>query len=205
MELPILRNGDPPIRHADCCLALSTKLLSITASELSNDIEPDRASIVLSVGSGTGLLEAMLIQYLDSTCHQETSRNLSIEGIEVQQLNDEYQANKYLPEYAINTVRGTWNLSSRLDDPDVSGLMFVYPREKSLVSKYLEAISSKGSKVQTVIWLGPQADWSEFEPCFQIATPNGEKLFERIESRVGDDVGIAPYEVMVIARRHPRH
>ncbi|CAL00406.1 hypothetical protein An15g02520 [Aspergillus niger] len=112
-------------------------------------------AFTLSIGCGSGLLEALILH---------NHPNLQITGIEVSA-----SVNRYLAEENFDVVSGTWDLYARA--PQAAAWMFVYPREPKLVSKYIEmyADDENGSEssVQMILWLGPRADWADYEPCFR--------------------------------------
>jgi hypothetical protein len=193
MDLPKLYSQEAPVRFPICCLSISNKLLQILTDVFSNTALSDETPTVLSIGSGSGILEALLLAHLQSRSL------LNIEGVEVQQLGGKAPVNRYLPEQAIYTVRGTWDVISRLQDPDVTALMFVYPRQPGLISEYIKAITEQGLKVQVIVWLGPMADWEVFEPCF--STRNGTEQFVVSERRQGAEAGLDEYELMAVVRR----
>ncbi|GAW24111.1 hypothetical protein ANO14919_136920 [Xylariales sp. No.14919] len=140
---------DEPTRHAGCCPSLSQPLLSTIAALLHSTTavaattpastgaqSRGPAPLVLSVGSGTGLLEELLHAYLNqhpptpSTIHSGPWR---VEGVEVNPA-----VNVHLPEDRINHVAGTWAvLESRARD--AAALLFVYPRDGALVRRYVDA------------------------------------------------------------------
>lgn len=192
---------EEPIRHADCCLSLSSKLLDTLTAIFSDRGLAGRRRTVLSIGSGTGLLETLWLAHIESQSQSDdASAGLVIEGVEVHQLGSRAPANKYLPEQAINTVRGTWELSSRLQDQDVSGLMFTYPRQPGLVTRYIESVIKTKLIIGVVIWLGPLADWDEFEPCFRVGGDDGNAF--RLEGiKKGAEAGLGEYEMMAIFNR----
>lgn len=156
---------------------------------------------MLSIGSGSGLLEALFLAYLNSQCQRSGFDHalVNIEGVEVQQLGMRDHVNSYLPEQAIHTVRGSWDVTSRLQDSDVTALMFVYPRQPALISQYIKSIAEQNLKVETIVWLGPMADWEVFEPCFN--TGHESCQFVVVETKHGRDVGLDEYESMAVARR----
>lgn len=152
-----------PSRHPDCCLSLSTVLLDNLTSLLVRQLDAtsDSDKLVLSVGSGSGLLEALLCEKWSAS----DELGLFIEGIEVRQSSNSTSLNKYLPEQHHSTVKGTWDLTGRTSEAAV--LMFVYPRNPQLVTRYLsECANLNESKCETAIWLGPKCDWTDFERCF---------------------------------------
>ncbi|KAM0252925.1 hypothetical protein ACHAP5_000788 [Fusarium lateritium] len=193
MDLPKLDSQGAPVRFPICCLSISSKLLQILTDIFSNTALSDETSTTLSIGSGSGILEALLLT------HWQSRSLLSIEGVEVQQLGGKAPVNRYLPEQAVYTVRGTWDVVSRLQDPDVTALMFVYPRQPGLVSEYIKAITEQDLNVQVIVWLGPMADWEVFEPCF--STGNGTGQFGVSERRQGAEAGLDEYELMAVVRR----
>jgi len=130
----------------------------------------------LSIGSGTGLLEAAILQH----SHEQ----IDIVGVEVSP-----SVNKYLPEQNILVVNGTWALHVKAQT--AAAWMFVYPREPRLVATYIETCASDAPK--TIIWLGPRNDWPDYAPVFE----RGQ--FHHLE--LLDNCGVAGYEVMVIATK----
>ncbi|RSM16859.1 hypothetical protein CDV31_004328 [Fusarium ambrosium] len=194
LELPRLQ--DAPVRHPNCCLSFSSKLIQILTRIFSGTVTPDGTSTVLSIGSGSGLLEALLLAHVEAK-DGSGAPSFNVEGVEVQQLSGKPPVNRYLPEQAIYTVRGTWDVVSRLQDPDVTALMFVYPRQPTLVAGYIKAVTEQDLHVRTIVWLGPMADWDVFEPCFMA---NDKQQIE-LEKFQGADAGLDGYEMMVVLRR----
>ncbi|UPL01577.1 hypothetical protein LCI18_012511 [Fusarium solani-melongenae] len=182
LELPSLQ--DTPVRHPNCCLSFSSKLIEILTRIFSSTANPD--------GTSTALLLAHVKAKDDSG-----ATSFNVEGVEVQQLSGKPPVNRYLPEQAIYTVRGTWDVVSRLQDPDVTALMFVYPRQPALVTEYMKAIAEKNLSIQTIIWLGPMADWDVFEPCF-VANNDHQTELEKLQ---GAEAGLDGYEMMFALRR----
>ncbi|KAI8672513.1 hypothetical protein NCS56_00714300 [Fusarium sp. Ph1] len=194
LELPSLQ--DAPIRHPNCCLSFSSKLIEILTRIFSSTANPDGTSTVLSIGSGSGLLEALLLAHVEAK-DGSGAPSFNVEGVEVQQLSGKPPVNRYLPEQAIYTVRGTWDVVSRLQDPGVTALMFVYPRQPALVTEYIKAIAEQDLRIQTIVWLGPMADWDVFEPCF-LANNEHQTELEKIQ---GEEAGLDGYEMMAVLRR----
>ncbi|KAA8644368.1 uncharacterized protein ATNIH1004_008570 [Aspergillus tanneri] len=162
---------------------------------------PQRPNYTLSIGSGSGLLEALLV-------HRHP--NLCIQGVEVHS-----SVNRYLADEDVHVVGGTWDLLPPLPLPallpseqqqsgagetgkiGISGpraCMFVYPREPALVGKYLDLYCVQNQKdkqqLEMVLWLGPRVDWPDYEAVFRGWFVNME--FE--------DVGLPEYEMLVVAR-----
>ncbi|PSR78130.1 hypothetical protein BD289DRAFT_377027 [Coniella lustricola] len=178
--------SDEPRRFPDLCLSLSRTLICSITDLL--DL-PD-GSLVLSVGSGSGLLEAHLQAHWASKpgCTRE------IRGIEIRTAPSARPVNKWLPENLSSTVRGTWELSPELSS--AGALLFVYPREPSLVDRYLLAAAKNGNghALRTVIWLGPQADWETFEGCFRDVAG-----FAPLQ--IAQNCGTAEYEMLAVIQR----
>ncbi|KAI3319876.1 hypothetical protein HD806DRAFT_251106 [Xylariaceae sp. AK1471] len=158
-----------PTRHPGCCLSLSRPLLFTINSLLTSSIpgtpfsDPDpepEPGLVLSIGSGTGLLEELLHTYLtthvthDTQLLREGDRDnrcwrWRVEGVEVNS-----NVNVYLPEDRINHVPGTWAVleKKRTRARDAVVLLFVYPRDGALVRRYIDEFmttSTKGSAIES--------------------------------------------------------
>lgn len=187
--LPTLTNT--PLRHPDCCISLSSTLLHTITASLSESIQ---SGLVLSVGSGAGLLEALLYAMWTSSSVSHTT-NLLIEGVEVMgsATSDFHSPNKYLAEQCFDTVKGTWAVSSRIKY--VKALMFVYPRSTKLTRLYIEEADLLSGPLHVVLWLGPNCDWAEFKSCF---TDKGWVPEQIIGGR---EAGLAEYEVMAIIKK----
>lgn len=128
--------------------------------------------MTLSIGCGSGLLEALLLHDYPA---------INIHGVEVSQ-----SLNKYLPEERLQLVRGTWDIAPSARDASV--WLFVFPREPGIVQKYVQVYA--GSAVtETVVWIGPLADYKEYEGL----------LDEQVWSR--KDWELAGYEAMISWRR----
>ncbi|KAL2824132.1 hypothetical protein BDW59DRAFT_147881 [Aspergillus cavernicola] len=170
-DIPQISTRLPPSPTAfpNCCLSLSTTLITHLSSLL-----PPAPNHTLSIGSGSGLLEALIT-------HRHP--NVSIQGVEVNS-----SVNLYLAEQSMNVVGGTWDLYSRAGQ--ARAWMFVYPRDPRLVRRYFERY---GNGVQAVLWLGPRADWEDYEGCFR-----GE--FGELEFCESVDVGLAEFEMLVVGR-----
>ena len=135
MKLPQLLKV--PTLHPDCCCPLSTTLIDGLVGILKSN-----PGWTLSIGSGSGLLEAFLLHH---------SPPVNVHAVEVSTA-----INKYLPDERLQIVRGTWDLASVAKD--ATAWMFVYPREIELIRKYIRAYSRQ---VRQIIWLGPLADRDE--------------------------------------------
>ena len=160
-----------PKHHADCCLAISRRLLDTLTSIL---LHAPRQ--VLSIGSGTGLLEDTLLRYSSGT--------INLIGVEVSPT-----VNKYLPESNLHVVNGTWAMYP--DAHLAAAWVFVYPREPKLLNRYLSA-QAHGA-LETIVWLGPRSDWSDFAPTLESRNAFHVTLVE--------DCGAAAYEMMAVATK----
>lgn len=159
-----------PKHHPDCCMAISQSLLH----NLANLLPHGPAISVLSIGSGTGLLESLLFDLLDDSydvCGVEVSPNV----------------NKYLPEQNMFFVGGTWDLCSQAGRSHV--WIFTYPREPKLIKQYLELHDHVN--LSKIIWLGPKMDWQDYEGVFSSSKLSRLTVLE--------DCGAAAYEMVVVA------
>ncbi|KAI0505366.1 hypothetical protein F5B22DRAFT_627928 [Xylaria bambusicola] len=205
---------DEPTLYPGCCFSLSRPLLATIRALLESipiltppDVKPsnsssEHASVLLSIGSGTGLLEELLQRYLESSeardsSHHSSSSTWRVEGVEVNPA-----VNVYLPEDRINHVVGTWAvLGSRARD--ATALMFVYPRDGSLVRRYIDRTSmtmgptsrTTCGGVQAVLWLGPKCDWED-TGLGSFTTRDEYEIFEMRSS-----TGLAGYEMLAVLRR----
>lgn len=160
---------DEPQHFPHCCFGLSTLLFWSIQTRIVRLLPTD--GLILSVGSGSGLLEAHL---------HKTFPSLNLQVIEVAS-----SVNKYMPTDLVHLVGGTWDLCSIA--PNALALLFVYPREPSLVSRYLQECRENA---RIVLWLGPRVDWPDYLQTFE------NSAFSQIEE--AEDCGIAPFEMMVV-------
>ncbi|KAK0671622.1 hypothetical protein QBC41DRAFT_384717 [Cercophora samala] len=147
MSPPLPALSTTPVRHPSSCCSVSLPLISLL-----NTLLPTPPRLTLSIGSGHGLLEALLL-------HHYPTRSRSFYGVEV---SAPTPVNLFLAEQNTLTVAGTWGM---VDDgllAEADGLMFVYPRQPSLARAYLEKW-----KGEVVVWIGPRADIEEFGPVFE--------------------------------------
>ncbi|KAJ7302306.1 hypothetical protein DFH08DRAFT_75883 [Mycena albidolilacea] len=131
-------------RHPSSCASLSLPLLDLLDAVL-----PPPSEVTLSVGSGTGLLEALFLQR-----HPHRSSPGYFLGVEVAQARP---INRFLPEANTTVVLGTWAVAPG-EAERAEGLMFVYPRQPALVRAYL----GRATRVRTVVWIGPRCDVDDF-------------------------------------------
>ena len=215
-ELPVLY--EKPVHHAACCLSLSTPLLIFLYDTLTNidstrtqrvvsaptdasissipDLSHQAQPICLSIGSGTGLLEALLQQQLNNNSSSEvTNRTFLIRGVEVASAA---KVNCYLHGAVFDVVPGAWATSKFALDPDVKAWLFMYPRQPSLVLKYIDMLQARAgdaSQLTLIIWAGPRADWSEYEEIFQGLNEWCTKLVP------GDRCGLLEWECLALIER----
>lgn len=166
MDLPEL--SECPSLHHDCCTSLSTKFVSRLASIL-----PGSPALTLSIGSGSGLLEALL---LNQRC------DIRIQGVEVSS-----SVNSYLAKESICVVNGTWDLCPLAKEAKV--WMFCYPKDIGLIGKYAQAFEE--SSTGFCIWIGPIADFYELEGQISLSTWTMEVI---------EDCGLSTYEKLVVWR-----
>lgn len=132
---------------------------------------------MLSIGSGSGLLEAFVLQQgkIDGKAP------LALYGVEVPSC-----INKHLPAERLLRVASTTSLYT--DSIFASALVFVYPRQVSLIARYLDLCLS--GALQMVVWLGHRSDWPDTEGVLSAAFAAMEYF---------EEPGIAEYELLVIA------
>ena len=135
---------------------------------------PPTPALTLSIGSGFGLLEALLIAAPLSS---------NIVGVEVAP-----SPNTYLPRANHRVVRGT-----RFHEPlaaEAEAWLIVYPRRTGLVNEYLTTYGN--GVVQKIIWIGPRADWDDYKPCF---------AEWEVHTESADEVGGKAWELIATAKR----
>lgn len=156
-----------PTLFSGCCLALSTPLVAHLQSLL-----PPPPQLVLSIGSGFGLFEALLLQ----------SRHVI--GVEV-----EPSPNRHLPSTNHHTVHGSRFLDALAGE--AAAWLFVYPRRVGLVDEYLAEYGSRA--VQQIVWIGPQADWDDYKGCFR---------GWHVQAQAADIGGGRAWELVAVARKN---
>lgn len=163
--------SDEPKQYPYCCASMSKLLIDTIKTLL-----PQTPNVCYSIGSGTGFLEASVFMSSDGL--------LDIRGVEVSRA-----VNKYLPTDKSLSVMNTSSLHPEAKNAKV--LLFVYPRDPVLVSRYIHSCDTH--VLETVVWIGPRSDWDDYEKI--IATP----FFESVQ--VISDAGVAYYELLVHASR----
>ncbi len=160
-----------PIHFPDCCSSLSVSLMEHLASLL-----PPDPALTLSIGSGTGLLEALLLVQRPT---------LNLKAVEVPTTN-----NKYMPADRVEIVNRSRDLCNLA--VDASAWMFIYPRDTWLMQKYVQDFGVQ--KCELIIWIGPKADHPEIE---------NDLLGEMWIKEDFEDCGLKDYEIMALWRRNP--
>jgi hypothetical protein len=161
---------DTPKAYPGCCLALSRPLVTFIHSSL-----PPPPALILSIGSGFGLLEAQLLA-LPQPPH--------LVGVEV-----DPSPNQYLPAENHRVVHGT-----RFLEPlaaEAATWLFVYPRRAGLINEYLNKYGQ--CMVQRIIWIGPQADWDDYSGCF---------AGWDVQLQSADEVGGRAWDMIAILEGH---
>ncbi|CAI6328948.1 unnamed protein product [Periconia digitata] len=143
ISLPAL--SPTPAVYPGCCVALSPLLLSNLSTIL-----PSSSSLILSIGSGTGFLEALL---------RSEPHDINIIGVEVHP-----SINRYLQTNHHRVVAGSYSLEPLAIEAET--WLFIYPRRVGLVQSY---ISTYGQGViNQIVWIGPTADWEDYKQCFEV-------------------------------------
>ncbi|KAF2652812.1 hypothetical protein K491DRAFT_695238 [Lophiostoma macrostomum CBS 122681] len=176
-SLPVL--SKVPHTYPGCCLSLSAPLLSYLGT-----LMPAPPNIVLSVGSGYGLLEALLLSHVSS---------LSLVGVEVQP-----SSNRHLPASHHQSVPGSRSLHPLA--AEATTWLFVYPKRVGLLEEYLCEFGGLG--VVRIIWAGPQADWDDYKTCFE--RPDSAMRWN-ISVKSADTVGGRPWDLIAIANIEKTH
>ncbi|CAG8362635.1 unnamed protein product [Penicillium salamii] len=170
MEIPQSNQLSPsPQRFPDCCLGISSTLLDHLISIL-----PQKPTFTVSVGSGSGLLEALIVNRGD----------VSVHGVEIGS-----SVNRYIAEEDMHVVTGGWGLCPAAQQ--ASAWIFVYPRDPRLIKKYIDTYGHLS--IELIVWLGPRVDWPDYETQFT------QSLFSDLI--FPDNIGLTPYEIMVVARK----
>ncbi|KAH9814656.1 hypothetical protein DFH28DRAFT_970748 [Melampsora americana] len=136
VQLPPLTSV--PTSLPTCCVSLSIPLISA----LKNAFSEDSSDLVLSVGSGSGLLESYMIQ----------------NGINVKGIDLSTNTNQYLEEEEFIGLRGLWDREPISNLIYTRQILFVYPKPiKSVIKRYLEMLK----EIEILVWIGPSIDWFE--------------------------------------------
>ena len=158
-----------PLHFPDCCSSIIKSFIGRLASLL-----PPHPALTLSIGSGTGLLEALLL-------HQRPT--LDLKAVEVPTTN-----NKYISPDRLHIVNGYRDLCNWA--AHARAWMFVYPRDAWLLQKYAHTFGN--AECQLIIWIGPKADQLKKDFFGEMWI---EEDFEQC--------GLKDYETMTLWRRRP--
>ncbi|KAK0636469.1 hypothetical protein B0T17DRAFT_480704, partial [Bombardia bombarda] len=139
-----------PTRHPASCASLSLPLLSLLDAVL-----PAPPQATLSIGSGPGLLEALLLHHHPRRAGASPASFYGVEVAGPSSPPPTQQVNRFLPEPNAVVVAGTWAVANEAAE----GLLFVYPRQPGLVQAYLER---GAGRVRVAVWIGPKCDLDEF-------------------------------------------
>ncbi|PSN68191.1 hypothetical protein BS50DRAFT_573147 [Corynespora cassiicola Philippines] len=169
---PLPRLSGEPVAHPGCCLGLSETLLDHLHSIL-----PPPPGRILSIGSGYGLLEALLLA---------PPFSLNVTGVEVYP-----SSNRFLPIDHHNVVSGTRFLDEEAGS--YHAWLFVYPRRVGLITEYIHNYGKENENVKTIVWAGPQADWEDYSSCF------GEQW--QVKTFSAEEFGGRAWELLAIAKR----
>ncbi|KAF2280464.1 uncharacterized protein EI97DRAFT_430182 [Westerdykella ornata] len=172
---PLPTLTDAPKTFSGCCLGLSLPLLNHVHMTLSA-----APGLVISIGSGYGLLEALLLS---------RPYSVNIIGVEVQP-----SSNQYLPPSHHRVVAGSRFLDSSALKSAV--WLFVYPKRVGLVGEYVKAYGM--GLVQKIIWAGPKLDWDDYRPVF---LDKSAGMIWRVETRSADEIGGHAWEMLAIATK----
>lgn len=169
-----------PKHYPECCLSLSHRLFTCLTGFVRKATETSHGQVkILSIGCGTGFLEAALAVHLQ----EQDLLQARVEAVEVASADT-----KYLSGELVHRVRGTRDISRGAASADI--LMFVYPREGELVKQYCTQFADS---IHVVLWLGPRADFiAQQDLLHSIDGFNGPLSLE--------DAGLAPYEIAVAYR-----
>ena len=183
LPFPLPTLTSTPVQHPDCCLGLSMTLLdtilhifqTYTRTQPGNTRESTKTHVkCLSIGSGTGLFEALLTSKVGNYHAFE----LDLHGLEVASSTT---ANKYLPQNLRCTVPSTSSLYEEASEFDV--WLFVYPRDPRLVKKYLDHACEQTKNPELVLFLGPKSD---FLPVVETQDESQQETFPDILGCVSD-------------------
>lgn len=168
-----LQLDEQPRHLPELCCGVSKSFIDLLLDHLPTD-----GSLVLSVGCGSGLLEAILLREA-----RAVGRCLNLSGVEVPTCQVQY-----LPAESVQRVAGTRDLHSNA--VLATTLLFVYPRVPELIATYLG--DCLDGALEQLVWVGPCSDWADSE---RILT----RTFTDVKIFTGQAAGLPTYELMVIA------
>ncbi|GJD04528.1 hypothetical protein CH63R_10770 [Colletotrichum higginsianum IMI 349063] len=180
--LPQLTNE--PQTLPDSCVSLSRPFLRALHALL-----PPSPHLTLSIGSGTGLVEALL---------HGLAPPPNLVSVEVAPSPNRYHA-------AHRTVPGTWALEPLA--ARARAWVFVYPKQVALVRAYVEAFLGRrdaGAEVEVVVYVGPRMDWDDFRGALEEAGVAGEVEVEVWGEERMEAVGGRAWECVAVVRPRGR-
>ncbi|TQN65101.1 hypothetical protein CSHISOI_10323 [Colletotrichum shisoi] len=153
---PLPQLTDEPQTLPESCVSLSRPFLRALHALL-----PPSPHLTLSIGSGTGLVEALL---------HGLAPPPNLVSVEVAPSPNRYHA-------AHRTVPGTWALEPLA--ARARAWVFVYPKQVALVRAYVEAFLGRRdaeaeAEVEVVVYVGPRMDWDDFRGALEEAGVAGE-------------------------------
>lgn len=170
-QLPTLT--DVKTSSSTTCVALSRSLLLALKESFGNcPLAP-----ILSVGSGSGLLEAFLVAW----------------GSDVVGTDLAFDTNRYLPPQRFIGLRGTWDSPPQDLLALTRQMLFAYPKPVgSIMRRYIAA----ASRLECIVWIGPATDWPE-------ALHQLHQLDPRWSSSAYQVFGVTePYERFMVLKRY---
>ncbi|KAK6225478.1 hypothetical protein QIS74_01525 [Colletotrichum tabaci] len=180
--LPQLTNE--PQTLPDSCVSLSRPFLCALHALL-----PPSPHLTLSIGSGTGLVEALL---------HGLAPPPNLVSVEVAPSPNRYHA-------AHCTVPGTWALEPLA--ARARAWVFVYPKQVALVRAYVEAFLGRRdaeAEVEVVVYVGPRMDWDDFRGALEEAGVAGEVEVEVWGEERMEAVGGRAWECVAVVRPRGR-
>lgn len=165
-----------PALYAGCCLSLSMGLFALLLEWL-----PSQPKLTLSIGCGTGLLEAALVDLM----------RMNVEGVEV----SSHPGPQHLASNRMHSVSGYRELLPRAIE--ASAWLWVYPRQPDLFRRYLERYSD--GAIEVIVWVGPKQDWPDYEQVLHECS--GNTTWSPVTVIQDDDKTLAVYELAALIRR----
>ncbi|ODQ49687.1 hypothetical protein SAICODRAFT_32328 [Saitoella complicata NRRL Y-17804] len=186
------------LQHGHCNASLSLPLLDLILSH----IEDHEARNIVSIGSGTGLLERLL------EAHSQRKEKVEVYGIEVSK-----DVNLYLDQERMlytNTDLAVSHVGRDIVCPihQIGGRtwLWIYPRRVQLLEAYLKIYSAddpewgeEGSP-RTIVIVGPRSEFGVFEASelLQHWARGGER-----KVLGGVEAGLREWEVVGVWKRVP--
>jgi len=172
-EMDLELEDDRPRYLPEICCGVSKSFLNLLLDHL-----PADGSLVLSIGCGSGMLEALLHRNA-----RNAGRPLELYGVEVPSCHVQYLS----PEKVLR-VSGTREMHSAA--MLATTLLFVYPRKPELFASYMNNYIH--GALEQVIWIGPSSDWQDNEHALT-------RAFTDVKVWQGSEAGLPSYELMAVA------